>query len=74
MTEMFLVFEEDAQQREIPVIVKGGNMSEEYIANAVAEARASITWEFDITQLEKVIFVKDRIINFDMKKIKKRKK
>lgn len=72
--EIFLVFEEDAQQREIPIIVKGGNMSEEYIAESISKARAVITGEFDITQLERVIFVKDRIINFDMKKPKKGKK
>ena len=74
--DMFLTFEEDTRKKkkEIPIIVKGGDMSEEYIAESISKARAAIEGEFDIKKLERVIFVKDRIINFVMKKPRKRKK
>lgn len=74
--EIFLTFEEDPRKKkkEIPIIVRGGDMSDEYIANSIAAARTAIEGDFNIKKLERVIFVKDRIINFVMKQPKKRKK
>lgn len=76
MTEIFLVFEEDTRKRpkKIPIVVRGGAMSDEYIAESISRARTAIQGEFNIRKLERIIFVKDRIINFVMKQPKKRRK
>jgi len=74
MTEMFLVFEEDTRKKkkEIPVIVRG-DMNDATVAHYISEARKAVAKDFNIRDLEKVIIVKDKIINFVVKQ-KKRKK
>ncbi len=71
MTEMFLTFDEDTQKREIPVVVRG-DMNDATIAHYVAEARKAAAKDFDICDLERVIIVQDKIVNFVTKKGKKK--
>ncbi len=68
MAKIFLVFEEDPQATEIPVIIKGGDLSDDYVAATVAEARKAVANHFSIDQLERVMFIKGKIINFVLKK------
>jgi len=62
---MYLIFEEDPSFREIPVIVNGAReVTDEYIAYVVSEARAKIHDQLHIDDIERVVFVIDKIINF----------
>ena len=68
---LYLIFEEDLSTREIPVIVNGRDVSDEYVAHAVAEARAKTHKSLAMDDIERVIFVVDKIINFVPYKKKK---
>ena len=71
MTEIFLTFDEDDQKREIPVVVRG-DMNDATISHYVAEARKVAAKDFDICDLERVIIVQGKIVNFVTKKGKKK--
>ena len=61
---IFLTFEEDPTLREIPIIVSGREVSDDYIASAIAVARAKIHKSIAMDDIEQVIFVVDKIVNF----------